>query len=125
MRKKKKRAAPRESFHLTEPWLLRGVSDLQGPLRSSASATKIFAEAATAVESCDGIELDGRELRVRVDKGQKFARPREARAARRPPAGKTVDPTKVFVTNLGHVQPARALLVRRRGCLGGATHARI
>ena len=26
----------------------------------------------------------------------------EARAARGPPAGKTVDPTKVFVTNLGH-----------------------
>ena len=63
------------------------------------------AEAATAAESCDGIELDGRELRVRVDKGQKFARPREARAggaSRGPPAGKTADPTKVFITNLGH-----------------------
>ena len=43
--------------------------------------------------------LDGRELRVRVDKGKKYARPREARA-RGPPAGKTVDPTKIFVTNL-------------------------
>ena len=58
------------------------------------------AEATSAAESCDGITLDGRELRVRVDKGQKSARPREARAARGPPAGKTVDPTKVFVTNL-------------------------
>ena len=56
------------------------------------------AEATSAAESCDGIELDGRELRVRVDKGQKSARPREARA-RGPPAGKTVDPTKIFVTN--------------------------
>ena len=56
-----------------------------------------------AAESCDGIELDGRELRVRVDKGQKSAKPREPRAAARgPPAGKTADPTKVFVTALGH-----------------------
>ena len=42
---------------------------------------------------------------MRVDKGQKFARPREARAggaSRGPPAGKTADPTKVFITNLGH-----------------------
>ena len=60
------------------------------------------AEATSAAESCDGITLDGRELRVRVDKGKKYARPREARAALGPPAGKTVDPTKVFVTNLGH-----------------------
>ena len=61
------------------------------------------AEATSAAESCDGITLDGRELRVRVDKGQKSARPREARApARGPPAGKTADPTKIFVTNLGH-----------------------
>ena len=51
-------------------------------------------------ESCDGITLDGRELRVRVDKGKKYARPREARAALGPAAGKTVDPTKVFITNL-------------------------
>ena len=58
------------------------------------------AEATSAAESCDGITLDGRELRVRVDKGQKSARPREARAARGPPAGKTIDPTKVFVSNL-------------------------
>ena len=61
------------------------------------------AEATSAAESCDGIELDGRELRVRVDKGQRPAQarwPREARAARGPPAGKTIDPTKVFVTNL-------------------------
>jgi len=36
-----------------------------------------------------------------VDKGQKSARPREARA-RGPPAGKTADPTKVFVGGLGH-----------------------
>ena len=34
-----------------------------------------------------------------MDKGQKSARPRKARA-RGPPAGKTVDPTKIFVTNL-------------------------
>ena len=60
------------------------------------------AEATSAAESCDGIELDGRELRVRVDKGQKSARPREPRAARGPPVGKTADPTKVFVTALGH-----------------------
>ena len=63
------------------------------------------AEATSAAESCDGITLDGRELRVRVDKGQKSARPREARAggaSRGPPAGKTADPTKIFVTNLGH-----------------------
>ena len=33
-------------------------------------------------------------------KGQKSARPREARAARGPPVGKTIDPTKVFVTGL-------------------------
>ena len=59
------------------------------------------AEATSAAESCDGITLDGRELRVRVDKGKKYARPREARAALGPPAGKTVDPTKIFVTNLG------------------------
>ena len=61
------------------------------------------AEAKSAAESCDGIELDGRELRVRVDKGQRPAQarwPRETRAARGPPAGKTIDPTKVFVTNL-------------------------
>ena len=58
------------------------------------------AEATSAAESCDGITLDGRELRVRVDKGKKYARPREARAALGPPAGKTIDPTKVFVTNL-------------------------
>ncbi len=57
------------------------------------------AEATSAAESCDGITLDGRELRVRVDKGQKSARPRKARA-RGPPAGKTVDPTKIFVANL-------------------------
>ena len=63
------------------------------------------AEATSAAESCDGIELDGRELRVRVDKGQKSARPREARTgghSRGAPAGKTADPTKVFVTNLPH-----------------------
>ncbi len=61
------------------------------------------AEATSAAESCDGIELDGRELRVRVDRGQKSARPREARAggaSRGPPAGKIDDPTKVFITNL-------------------------
>ena len=70
--------------------LVAGLDRLEG--------TKVGPWLTDAEWQCDGIELDGRELRVRVDKGQKSARPREARA-RGPPAGKTVDPTKIFVTN--------------------------
>ena len=73
--------------------LVAGLDRLEG--------TKVGPWLTDAEWQCDGIELDGRELRVRVDKGQKSARPREARAARGPPAGKTADPTKVFVSNLG------------------------
>ena len=72
--------------------LVAGLDRLEG--------TKVGPWLTDAEWQCDGIELDGRELRVRVDKGQKSARPREARAARGPPAGKTIDPTKVFVSNL-------------------------
>ena len=75
--------------------LVAGLDRLEG--------TKVGPWLTDAEWQCDGIELDGRELRVRVDKGQKSARPREARAARGPagpPVGKTIDPTKVFVSNL-------------------------
>ena len=75
--------------------LVAGLDRLEG--------TKVGPWLTDAEWQCDGIELDGRELRVRVDKGQKSARPREARAgsaSRGPPAGKIADPTKVFITNL-------------------------
>ena len=52
-----------------------------------------------AISQCDGLDLDGREIRVRADKGRvtKAAAPAKTQ---RNDADKVVDPTKIFVMNL-------------------------
>ena len=66
------------------------------------------AEVEYAISQCDGLDLDGREIRVRADKGSgtghaaKEAIPAKGRGARtrRNVADKVVDPHRVFVMNL-------------------------
>ena len=57
------------------------------------------AEVKYAIEQCDGLDFDGREIRVRADKGRvtKAAAPAKTQ---RNDADKVVDPTKIFVMNL-------------------------
>ena len=57
------------------------------------------AEVEYAISQCDGLDLDGREIRVRADKGRvtKAAAPAKTQ---RNDADKVVDPTKIFVMNL-------------------------
>ena len=64
------------------------------------------AEVEYAISQCDGLDLDGREIRVRADKGSgtgptghaaKAAMPKKTR---RNVADKVVDPHRVFVMNL-------------------------
>jgi hypothetical protein len=62
-----------------------------------------------AISQCDGLDLDGREIRVRADKGSgtghaahdaaKEAMPKKTR---RHVADKVVDPHRVFVMNLSY-----------------------
>ena len=66
------------------------------------------AEVEYAISQCDGLDLDGREIRVRADKGSgtgpkgHVAKLKEAMPAktRRNVADKVVDPHRVFVMNL-------------------------
>ena len=66
------------------------------------------AEVEYAISQCDGLDLDGREIRVRADKGPgtghaaKEAIPAKGRGARtrRNVADKVVDPHRIFVMNL-------------------------
>ena len=57
------------------------------------------AEVKYVIEQCDGLDFDGREIRVRADKGRvtKAAAPAKTQ---RNDADKVVDPTKIFVMNL-------------------------
>ena len=64
------------------------------------------AEVEYAISQCDGLDLDGREIRVRADKGSgtgptghaaKEAMPKKTR---RHVADKVVDPHRIFVMNL-------------------------
>ena len=62
------------------------------------------AEVEYAISQCDGLDLDGREIRVRADKGSgkgvdvvKAAMPAKTR---RNVADKVVDPHRLFVMNL-------------------------
>ena len=67
------------------------------------------AEVEYAISQCDGLDLDGREIRVRADKGSgtghaaKEAMPAKTtrqRQTRRNVADKVVDPHRIFVMNL-------------------------
>ena len=58
-----------------------------------------------AISQCDGLDLDGREIRVRADKGSgtgHVAKLKEAlpKKTRRNVADKVVDPHRIFVMNL-------------------------
>jgi len=65
------------------------------------------AEVKYAIEQCDGLDFDGREIRVRADKGR--ATKSAAARPQRNDADKVVDPTKVFVMNLSFDATADAL----------------
>ena len=65
------------------------------------------AEVKYAIEQCDGLNFDGREIRVRADKGR--ATKSAAARPQRNDADKVVDPTKVFVMNLSFDATADAL----------------
>ena len=63
------------------------------------------AEVEYAISQCDGLDLDGREIRVRADKGSGTGHSDVAKAAmpkktRRNVADKVVDPHRIFVMNL-------------------------
>ena len=67
------------------------------------------AEVEYAISQCDGLDLDGREIRVRADKGSgtgpkghaaKDVMARMPAKTRRNVADKVVDPHRVFVMNL-------------------------
>ena len=63
------------------------------------------AEVEYAISQCDGLDLDGREIRVRADKGSGKPQGHAAKEAmpkktRRNVADKVVDPHRVFVMNL-------------------------
>ena len=67
------------------------------------------AEVEYAISQCDGLDLDGREIRVRADKGSgtgpkghaaKDVMARMPAKTRRNVADKVVDPTRIFVMNL-------------------------
>ena len=61
------------------------------------------AEVEYAISQCDGLDLDGREIRVRADKGSGTGHAaKEAMPAktRRNVADKVVDPHRIFVMNL-------------------------
>ena len=71
-------------------------------------------EVENAIEQCDGLELDSREIRVRADKGSKVAGAPAAKAAMppKPPVDerdKVPEPCKVFVMNLSFDTSAEAL----------------
>ena len=61
------------------------------------------AEVEYAISQCDGLDLDGREIRVRADKGSgtgHAAKETMPAKTRRHVADKVVDPHRVFVMNL-------------------------
>ena len=64
------------------------------------------AEVEYAISQCDGLDLDGREIRVREDKGRVAkeaavpAKTKRQRQTQRNVADKVVDPHRVFVMNL-------------------------
>ena len=71
------------------------------------------AEVKYAIEQCDGLDFDGREIRVRADKGRvtKAAAPAKTQ---RNDADKVVDPTKIFVMNLSFDATEAELLAHCR-----------
>ncbi|KAH8055272.1 hypothetical protein JL722_8171 [Aureococcus anophagefferens] len=68
-------------------------------------------EVEAAISQCDGAELDGREIRVRADKGSKVAPAPAAKKAAAPieERDKVPEPCKVFVMNLSSDTSAAGL----------------
>ena len=72
------------------------------PVRRKSRPDGVFAHR-YAISQCDGLDLDGREIRVRADKGSGTGHvAKEAMPAktRRNVADKVVDPVRIFVMNL-------------------------
>ena len=83
------------------------IDAIEAPVRRKSRPDGVFAHR-YAISQCDGLDLDGREIRVRADKGSgtgptghaaKAAMPKKTR---RNVADKVVDPHRVFVMNLSY-----------------------